>query len=301
MTHSTFSGTGVAIITPFDPQGKPDHAAIRHLVGYLAENGVDVIVVLGTTGESVTLFEDEQKAVIQTVVEANAGRCTIMVGIGGNNTAALEQKIARTDFAGIDGILSVSPYYNKPVQEGIVRHYEVLSSVAPIPLMLYNVPGRTGSNMSIDTTLRIAHDCKNVVGIKEASGNMEQIMTIMRDRPKEFLMISGDDALTLPILASGGDGAISVTANAFPQLYSAMVRFAMEGHIDRALPIHTALLEFTRLMFADGSPGGIKAALKVLGMCNEYVRLPLVNVRPDIYKAIEQEVHKLNQFKAHLD
>ena len=301
MTHSTFSGTGVAIITPFDPQGKPDHAAIRHLVGYLAENGVDVIVVLGTTGESVTLFEDEQKAVTQTVVEANAGRCTIMVGIGGNHTAALEQKIARTDFAGIDGILSVSPYYNKPVQEGIVRHYEVLSSVAPIPLMLYNVPGRTGSNMSIDTTLRIAHDCKNVVGIKEASGNMEQIMTIMRDRPKEFLMISGDDALTLPILASGGDGAISVTANAFPQLYSAMVRFAMEGHIDRALPIHTALLEFTRLMFADGSPGGVKAALKVLGMCNEYVRLPLVNVRPDIYKAIEQEVHKLNQFKAHLD
>lgn len=301
MTHSTFSGTGVAIITPFDPQGKPDHAAMRHLVGHLAENGVDIIVVLGTTGESVTLFEDEQKAVTQTVIEANAGRCTIMVGIGGNNTAALEQKIAKTNFTGIDGILSVSPYYNKPVQEGIVRHYEVLSSAAPIPLMLYNVPGRTGSNMSIDTTLRIAHDCKNVVGIKEASGNMEQIMTIIRDRPKGFLMISGDDALTLPILASGGDGAISVVANAFPQLYSAMVRFAKEGQIDRALPIHSALLEFTRLMFADGSPGGIKAALKVLGMCNEYVRLPLVNVRPEIYKAIEQQVQKLRHFQVHLD
>jgi len=301
MTHSTFSGTGVAIITPFDPQGKPDHAAMRHLVGHLAENGVDVIVVLGTTRESVTLFEDEQKAVTQTVSEANAGRCTIMLGIGGNNTAALEQKIAKTDFTGVDGILSVSPYYNKPVQEGIVRHYEVLSSAAPIPLMLYNVPGRTGSNMSIDTTLRIAHDCKNVVGIKEASGNMEQIMTIMRDRPKDFLMISGDDALTLPILASGGDGAISVVANAFPQLYSAMVRFAMADQTKRALPIHSALLEFTRLMFADGSPGGIKAALKILGMCNEYVRLPLVNVRPETYKAIEQQVQKLRHFQVQLD
>jgi 4-hydroxy-tetrahydrodipicolinate synthase len=301
MTHSMFSGTGVAIITPFDPQSKPDHAAMRHLVGNLAENGVDVIVVLGTTGESVTLFEDEQKAVIQTVVEANAGRCTIMVGIGGNHTAALEQKIARTDFTGIDGILSVSPYYNKPVQEGIARHYEVLSSAAPVPMMLYNVPGRTGSNMSIDTTLRIAHDCKNVVGIKEASGNMEQIMTIMRDRNPGFLMISGDDALTLPIIAAGGDGAISVVANAFPQLYSAMVRLAMENRISEATPIHSALLEFTRLMFADGSPGGIKAALKVLGLCNEYVRLPLVNVRPEIYKAIEKEVHTLKHFNVKLN
>jgi len=165
--------------------------------------------------------------------------------------------------------------------------------------MLYNVPGRTGSNMSIDTTLTIASNCSNVVGIKEASGNMEQIMTIMRDRNPGFLMISGDDALTLPIIAAGGDGAISVVANAFPQLYSAMVRLAMENKISEATPIHSALLEFTRLMFADGSPGGIKAALKTLGMCNEYVRLPLVNVRPDIYKSIEQEVHKLSQFKAH--
>ena len=299
MTHSKFSGTGVAIITPFDPQGKPDRAAMRHLVGHLAENGVDVIVVLGTTGESVTLSETEKKGVIDTVVDSNAGRCTIMVGIGGNNTAALEQKIAETDFNGIDGILSVSPYYNKPVQAGIVRHYEVLASASPVPMMLYNVPGRTGSNMSIDTTLTIASNCSNVVGIKEASGNMEQIMTIMRDRNPGFLMISGDDALTLPIIAAGGDGAISVVANAFPQLYSAMVRLAMENKISEATPIHSALLEFTRLMFADGSPGGIKAALKTLGMCNEYVRLPLVNVRPDIYKSIEQEVHKLSQFKAH--
>jgi 4-hydroxy-tetrahydrodipicolinate synthase len=293
--NRALSGTGVAIITPFDVAGRPDIQALRTLVDHLAENGIDNIVVLGTTGESVTLNETEQRLVVDAVIDQNAGRCAVMVGMGGNNTAALEQKMKTFDFTGIDGILSVSPYYNKPTQEGIFRHYEVLANVAPRPIMLYNVPGRTGANMTAETTLRIAEECKNIAGIKEASGNMEQIMNIIRNKPKNFLVISGDDALTLPILAAGGDGVISVVANAFPQLFSAMVNYCMENRFQDARPIHNSMLEFTRLMFADGSPGGIKASLKVLGICDEFVRLPLVNVRPEIFKAIEHETHILKR------
>lgn len=287
------SGTGVAIITPFDATGAPDLGALRLLVNHLADGGVDVIVVLGTTGEAVTLTDAEQRSVVQTVVETNAGRCAVMLGVGGNNTRALEHKLKNLDFTGIDAVLSVSPYYNKPNQEGIFQHYKILSEASPKPLMLYNVPGRTGSNMLPETTLRIAEECRNVCGIKEASGNMDQIMQIIRRRPENFLVISGDDALTLPIIAAGGDGVISVAANAFPKLYSEMVRLCLAGHFDDALPIHNAMLEFIRLLFADGSPGGIKAALKLLGICDEYVRLPLVNVRPEIFKALEHEVHSL--------
>jgi len=290
------SGTGVAIITPFDVTGRPDILALRKLVDHLAENDINNIVVLGTTGESVTLSESEQRLVVETVIEQNAGRCALTVGMGGNNTAALEQKMKSFDFTGIDGILSVSPYYNKPTQEGIFRHYEVLGNAAPRPILLYNVPGRTGSNMLADTTLRIAEECKNIAGIKEASGNMEQIMNIIRNKPKNFLVISGDDALTLPILAAGGDGVISVVANALPKLFSTMVNYSMQNRYQDALPLHNAMLEFTRLMFVDGNPGGIKAALMVLGITDEYVRLPLVNVRPEIFKAIEHETNQLKNF-----
>ena len=290
------NGTGVAIITPFDVTGRPDILALRKLVDHLAENDINNIVVLGTTGESVTLSESEQRLVVETVIEQNAGRCAVTVGMGGNNTAALEQKMKSFDFTGIDGILSVSPYYNKPTQEGIFRHYEVLGNAAPRPILLYNVPGRTGSNMLADTTLRIAEECKNIAGIKEASGNMEQIMNIIRNKPKNFLVISGDDALTLPILAAGGDGVISVVANALPKLFSTMVNYSMQNRYQDALPLHNAMLEFTRLMFVDGNPGGIKAALMVLGITDEYVRLPLVNVRPEIFKAIEHETNQLKNF-----
>jgi len=290
------NGTGVAIITPFDVTGRPDILALRKLVDHLAENDINNIVVLGTTGESVTLSESEQRLVVETVIEQNAGRCAVTVGMGGNNTAALEQKMKSFDFTGIDGILSVSPYYNKPTQEGIFRHYEVLGNTAPRPILLYNVPGRTGSNMLADTTLRIAEECKNIAGIKEASGNMEQIMNIIRNKPKNFLVISGDDALTLPILAAGGDGVISVVANALPKLFSTMVNYSMQNRYQDALPLHNAMLEFTRLMFVDGNPGGIKAALMVLGITDEYVRLPLVNVRPEIFKAIEHETNQLKNF-----
>ena len=290
------NGTGVAIITPFDVTGRPDILALRKLVDHLAENDINNIVVLGTTGESVTLSESEQRLVVETVIEQNAGRCAVTVGMGGNNTAALEHKMKSFDFTGIDGILSVSPYYNKPTQEGIFRHYEVLGNAAPRPILLYNVPGRTGSNMLADTTLRIAEECKNIAGVKEASGNMEQIMNIIRNKPKNFLVISGDDALTLPILAAGGDGVISVVANALPKLFSTMVNYSMQNRYQDALPLHNAMLEFTRLMFVDGNPGGIKAALMVLGITDEYVRLPLVNVRPEIFKAIEHETNQLKNF-----
>ncbi len=290
------NGTGVAIITPFDVTGRPDILALKKLVDHLVENGINNIVVLGTTGESVTLSESEQRLVVDTVIEQNAGRCAITVGMGGNNTAALEQKMKSFDFTGIDGILSVSPYYNKPTQEGIFRHYEVLGNAAPRPILLYNVPGRTGSNMLAETTLRIAEECKNIAGIKEASGNMEQIMNIIRNKPKNFLIISGDDALTLPILAAGGDGVISVVANALPKLFSTMVNYCMQNRYQDALPMHNAMLEFTRLMFADGNPGGVKAALKVLGITDENVRLPLVSVRPETFKAIEHETNQLKNF-----
>lgn len=293
--HPRLSGTGVAIITPFDATGAPDLPALKKLVDHLAEGGIDNLVVMGTTGESVTLSDAEQRSILETVLETNAGRCAVMIGIGGNNTAALAHKMRHFDYTGIDAILSVSPYYNKPTQEGIFQHYQVLAEAAGRPIMLYNVPGRTGSNMTADTTLRIAEACPNICGIKEASGNMEQIMHIVRNRPELFLVISGDDALTLPIIAAGGDGVISVAANAFPLLYSRMVNLCMQQQLHEALPLHNAMLEFIRLLFADGSPGGIKAALKLLGICDEYVRLPLVNVRPEIFQAIEHEVKHLRQ------
>lgn len=291
---SDFTGTGVAIVTPFDAQGKPDIYALSHLVSHLAENGIDFIVVMGTTGESVSLSDEEQVLVKEIVVSANAGRCALMLGLGGNNTAELERKLSRTDFSGYQGILSVSPYYNKPSQEGIFRHYEVLASASPLPIMLYNVPGRTGSNMLADTTLRLSA-ISNIMGIKEASGNLEQISIIIRDKPQHFSVLSGDDALTLPILASGGDGVISVVANAFPKMFSLMVRKCMNNDLAAALPLHLDLLEFTRLLFADGNPGGIKAALKILGLCDEHVRLPLVNIKPELYQALVRETQRLNE------
>ena len=295
-THPTIKGSGVAIITPFDPKGNVDEQALRRLVNHLAEGGMDVLVAMGTTGESVTLSKDEKKRIQNIVLEENAGRCAVMLGIGGNNTQEVVETLQHTDFHGIEAVLSVAPYYNKPNQEGHFQHYKHVAEASPRPVMLYNVPGRTGVNMTAETTLRIAQECRNVCGIKEASGNMEQIMNILRLRPEGFLVHSGDDALTLPLLACGADGVISVVANAYPALFSEMTRRVMDGHVAAARPIHFALLEFTRLMFADGSPAGIKAALKMLGICDEFVRLPLVNVRADIYAAIEQEMQQLKRF-----
>lgn len=288
-----FSGTGVAIITPFDGNGNVDIEALKKLTKHQIEGNTDVLVVLGTTGETATLTEQEKELVVNTVITENAGHCQIVLGLGGNNTAALVQQLENFKYAGVDGILSVSPYYNKPTQEGIFQHYKALSEASPLPIILYNVPGRTGSNMLASTTLRIAKECKNVVGIKEASGNMEQVMDILNHRHPDFLVLSGDDPLTLPMLACGGDGVISVTANAFPVHCTQMVNAFSEGDYAAARKLHFQLLEITKLFFVDGNPAGIKYALKLLNICEQFVRLPLVSIREETKRAIEKELEEL--------
>ena len=288
-----FSGTGVAIITPFDSQGNVDVAALKKIVKHQVEGQTDVLVVLGTTGETATLSEQEKDLIVKTVVSENAGKCRVVLGVGGNNTAVLVQQLENFKYAGVDGILSVSPYYNKPTQEGIFQHYKALSKASPLPIILYNVPGRTGSNMLASTTLRIAKECANVVAIKEASGNMEQVMDILNHRKSGFLVLSGDDPLTLPILACGGDGVISVTANAFPAHYSQLVTSYFSGDIETAQKIHFQLLEITKLFFVDGNPAGVKYALKLLNLCDDVVRLPLVGIREETKRSIELALKEL--------
>jgi len=289
---STLSGTGVAIITPFKKDGSLDLQAMEKLVNKLAQNGIDVLVMMGTTGETSTLNESEKLEIKRTVIESNRGRCRVMIGIGGNNTYSLRKTLESSDFNGIDGILSVSPYYNKPNQAGIVEHYTQLADAAPVPVMLYNVPGRTGSNVLAETTLQLAEH-QNICGIKEASGNLEQIMEIVRNRPNNFLVISGDDALTLPIIAAGGDGVISVVANVFPREFSALVENCMNNNYKSARETHYALMTFIKLLFKDGSPGGVKAALSILKQCEETVRLPLSSVNEYVLKELEVELNEL--------
>ena len=288
-------GTGVAIITPFDSKGSLDVNALTKLVNHLVSGQVDTLVVLGTTGESVTLSKSEKYAILEQVSDVNAGRCNLMMGVGGNDTHEVIEAIKESNFDGYSSILSVSPYYNKPTQEGIYRHYMAIAEASPVPVVLYNVPGRTGSNVSAETTLRLARDSGNIVGIKEASGNFEQVMQILRDRPKGFAVVSGDDALTLPIIACGGDGVISVVANAFPAEFASMVRFALNEDLLPSRGLHFSLLEFTRLIFSEGNPAGIKAALKVLGICEDHVRLPLVSASERLVEAIRKEVMQIQQ------
>jgi 4-hydroxy-tetrahydrodipicolinate synthase len=218
-----------------------------------------------------------------------------MMGVGGNNTHEVVETLKESNFDGYSSILSVSPYYNKPTQEGIYRHYREIADASPVPVVLYNVPGRTGSNIQAETTLRLARDSKNIVGIKEASGNMEQVMQILRDRPADFAVISGDDALTLPIIACGGDGVISVVANAFPAEFASMVRFALHEDLSPARGLHYSMLEFTRLIFSEGNPAGIKAALNVLGICGDHVRLPLLPASEQLLDAIRKEILNIQQ------
>ncbi len=270
-----FRGSGVALVTPFTESGEVDYNGLRKLVTHVTEGGINYLVVLGTTGESATLTADEKKQVIQTVIDQNAGKLPVVLGIGGNNTAAVIDAIKAQDFTGIDAILSVSPYYNKPTQEGIYQHYKAIATSTEMPIILYNVPGRTSSNISADTTLRLANDFDNVIAVKEASGDMEQIMKISKDRPEGFLLISGDDNLTYPMIAVGGDGVISVSGQGYPQIFSAMVTEALEGNFATALPKHNELFEVTQLLFAEGNPGGIKVALEAQGICGAAVRLPL--------------------------
>jgi 4-hydroxy-tetrahydrodipicolinate synthase len=275
---NAFKGLGVAMITPFKKDLSVDVDALKNLTNHLVENGADYLVVMGTTGETPALDKEDKKLVLDTILATNAGRKPIVLGMGGNNTHELCLQLDRMETAGISAILSVAPYYNKPTQNGMFEHYKAVSEHSKLPIILYNVPGRTGSNMLADTTLRIAYDCRNVIGIKEASGNVEQVMTIIKDRRKDFLVISGDDAITLPLIASGADGVISVVGNAFPHEFGNMVHNALKGEFAEARVLHYRLLEITQLMFVEGNPAGVKEVLSHLDICEHYLRLPLVPV-----------------------
>ena len=275
MRNKKLIGTGVAIVTPFNKNGKVDVNALTKIVKHLHEGQVDYIVVLGTTGESVTLTVEEKQLVISTVIKVNNNKLPLVLGIGGNNTSEVIDQIKKTNLSPFEAILSVAPYYNKPNQEGYYLHYKAISKATNKDIILYNVPGRTGSNVTWETQVRIAKDFKNIVATKEASGNIEQIMKVIKNKPDDFMVISGDDNLTLPIIAAGGIGVISVVAQAFPKEYSQMVRFCLKGDFIKAKNIHYKIMDITDQLFLDGNPGGIKFALSLLKKCDSYVRLPL--------------------------
>jgi len=288
-----FQGTGVALVTPFNTDGSVDYNGLKNLINHLVDGGVDYLVSLGTTGETATMTKDEKKKVWAYTAEINDNRLPLVAGIGGNNTLAVAAELKAFDSNGYSAILSVSPYYNKPTQEGIYQHYKYLAEVSPLDLILYNVPGRTMSNMTPETTCRLAHDFKNIIATKEASGSFDQFNQILRDKPEDFLLISGDDPITLPMMALGASGIISVIGNALPKQFSDMVRLCLAGDFKAALPAHLSLVEFTRLAFAEGNPGGIKAALKYLNICGDTVRLPLIKASSALESAIIKEIEKL--------
>jgi 4-hydroxy-tetrahydrodipicolinate synthase len=291
--QSKLKGTGVAIVTPFHSDGNIDFKSLEQLVEHLIKGKVDYLVVLGTTGETVTLTKDEKLAVVNHVIETVADRLPIVLGLGGNNSQDILNCLNFYDFDRIQAILSVSPYYNKPVQEGIFQHYKLIAGAAPVPVILYNVPGRTGSNLTTDTTLRLA-EIPNIIGIKEASGNLEQMMQIINNKPEHFLVISGDDALTLPLIACGGDGVISVVANAYPLIFSDMVRSALNADFTAARHHHYQLLNFTAMLFAEGNPGGIKSALASMGViANDFMRLPLYKISDGLAQKIREEINQI--------
>ncbi len=287
-------GTGVAMTTPFHKDGSINFKGFKKLIDHIINGKVDYVVPLGTTGESVTLTKDEKIAVLDFVVETVDKRVPIVVGVGGNNTQDVLKCLSEYDFTGVDAVLSVTPYYNKPSQKGLYQHYRMIANESPLPVILYNVPGRTGCNMLADTTLNLANDFENIIGVKEASGNLEQIMNIIKDKPEGFLVISGDDLITLPLIAAGADGVISVVANAFPKEFSEMVRMALKGNFEKARELHYLLTEITSLLFAEGSPSGIKAALTMMEICDDYLRLPLVNISKSHYNKIAAAIAKFH-------
>ena len=285
-----FRGTGVAIVTPFHDSGNIDFGSFEKIIEHVVTHGVNYIVALGTTGESATLSKDEKVAVLDFVIEIVNKRVPVVAGIGGNNTQEVISAIKSASFDGIDAILSVCPYYNRPQQKGMYGHFKAIAGICPVPVILYNVPGRTGSNLTAETTLKLANDFENIIGIKEASGNFAQCMDILKNKPQDFLFISGDDALTYPLLSLGADGVISVVANAFPQQFSEMVNLGLKGKFNKAKVLHYQMLEFMNTLFLDGSPSGIKAALEDMGLCKSNVRLPLVKVNKTVHSLIAEQV-----------
>lgn len=283
MITDKFRGLGVAMVTPFDQEKEIDYDATERLIEYLISGGVDFIVVLGTTGEAATLTDKEKRSLVKFVIRKNDGRLPIMLGIGGNNTNRIVELIEDYDFDGIDAILSVVPYYNKPTQKGLELHFKTIAAESPVPLVLYNVPGRTSVNMTAETTLKLAHEVPGIIGIKEASGNLNQIGYILRDRPSDFLVLSGDDGLTLPQMAIGVDGVISVVGNALPGRFSEMVKLAQQHSYTEAAKIHLELIEIIDSLFVEGNPGGVKAALSILGIIENNLRLPLAPISESAY------------------
>lgn len=292
--QSKFLGTGVALVTPFRADKTIDVKALERLVNNVIDNGVEYLVVLGTTGESATLNKEEKALVISTVSTINNGRVPMVLGVGGNNTAEVLQQLQQPVVKEFDAILSVSPYYNKPSQEGIYQHYKLVAESSPVPVILYNVPGRTGSNVLPGTILRLANDCPNIIGVKEAAGDITQAMRIIKDKPADFLVISGDDMIALPMVLAGGSGVISVIGQGLPKDFSEMIRLGLLGKLQEAYALQYKLMESVDLIFEEGNPVGIKALLQIHGICDDYVRLPLVEATPQLHEKIYMYLDRLN-------
>ena len=290
--NSKFLGTGVALVTPFKADLSIDHVALTNIVNFNIENGVEYLVICGTTGESVTITKQEKKSIIETISKANKGRVPMVLGIGGNNTAAVIEEIKTTDLSTIDAILSVSPYYSKPTQEGIYQHFKSISDASPIDVILYNVPGRTSRNIEVETTLRLANDFKNVIGVKEAGNNVAQYLQLLKNKPADFLIISGDDDLALGIVLAGGAGVISVIGQAFPKEFSNMIRLGLEGNAKEAYKLHFRLMDVIGYIFEENNPAGIKGVFEALGLCRDSVRLPLVPASKQLKDKIKTFVNK---------
>lgn len=296
--NSKFKGTGVALVTPFHKQGTIDFSALEKLIEHTIKGGVNYLVVQGTTAETATLTKEEKHAVSDFVIDTVNQRVPLMIGVGGNNTQEMMNQLRTMPFDGYDAILSVTPYYNKPQQRGLYLHFKNLAAVSPLPIVMYNVPGRTSVNMKAETTLDLANEFDNIIGIKEASGNIEQVMDIIRRKPKDFLVISGDDLLTAPFMALGADGLISVAANAFPKEVSDLVNFGLKGDLKKMREIHYRMTDIIKALFADGNPSGIKAVLEIKGIISNNLRLPLVKVEKNLYNtlsALAQEFESVGQ------
>lgn len=283
-------GTGVALVTPFKKDMSVDHDALRNIVNFNIENGTNYLVIMGTTGESVTVSKSEKKEIINTVSTTNNGRLPLVLGIGGNNTAEVINEIKSTDLTNMTAILSVAPYYSKPTQEGLYQHFRAISEASPIPIIVYNVPGRTAKNMLPETTLRLARDFENIVAVKEAGNNQQQYLELIKDKPRDFMVISGDDDLALGVVLAGGSGVISVIGQAFPKDFSQMIHFGLQGKAKEAYELHFKLMDVTSMIFEENNPAGIKAVFNGLGLCDATVRLPLVEASDNLKNRINSYI-----------